>query len=74
VAIERARQHGHELEGASLASDSYFPFPDGPKLALEAGIKYLVQPGGAKRDRESIDVVNEAGAAMVFTHRRHYRH
>jgi phosphoribosylaminoimidazolecarboxamide formyltransferase/IMP cyclohydrolase len=74
VAIERARQHGHELEGASLASDGYFPFPDGPKLALESGIKHFIQPGGAKRDKESIDVVGEGGGAMVFTHRRHYRH
>jgi phosphoribosylaminoimidazolecarboxamide formyltransferase/IMP cyclohydrolase len=74
VAIERAREHGHDLAGASLASDALFPFPDGPKLALEAGIGYIVQPGGSKRDRESIDAVTEAGGAMVFTHRRHVKH
>jgi phosphoribosylaminoimidazolecarboxamide formyltransferase/IMP cyclohydrolase len=74
VAIDRARQHGHDLSGASLASDAFFPFSDVPKLALEAGITHIIQPGGSKRDRESIDAVNEAKAAMVFTHRRHYRH
>jgi phosphoribosylaminoimidazolecarboxamide formyltransferase/IMP cyclohydrolase len=74
VAIDRARQHGHDLTGASLASDAFFPFSDIPKLALEAGIKHIIQPGGSKRDRESIEAMNEAGAAMVFTHRRHYRH
>jgi phosphoribosylaminoimidazolecarboxamide formyltransferase/IMP cyclohydrolase len=74
VAVERARQHGHDLVGASLASDAYFPFSDGPKLALEAGITHIIQPGGSKRDRESIEAVREAGAAMVFTHRRHFRH
>ncbi len=74
VAIERARENGHDLSGAALASDSLFPFSDGPKLVLEAGIEYIVQPGGSKRDRESIEAVNEAGGAMVFTHRRHLRH
>jgi phosphoribosylaminoimidazolecarboxamide formyltransferase/IMP cyclohydrolase len=74
VAIERAREHGHDLTGASLASDALFPFSDGPKMALEAGIAYIIQPGGSKRDRESIEAVTEAGGAMVFTHRRHTRH
>jgi phosphoribosylaminoimidazolecarboxamide formyltransferase/IMP cyclohydrolase len=74
VAIERALQHGHDLNGASLASDGFFPFPDGPKLALEAGIKNIIEPGGSKRDREAIETVREAEASMVFTHRRHYRH
>ncbi len=74
VAIDRARQHGHDLKGAALASDALFPFDDGPRQALEAGIGYVVQPGGSKRDRELIEAVKEAGAAMVFTHRRHYKH
>ncbi|MGD0272712.1 MAG: bifunctional phosphoribosylaminoimidazolecarboxamide formyltransferase/IMP cyclohydrolase [Gaiellaceae bacterium] len=74
VAIERARQHGHDLSGASLASDGFFPFSDGPKLALEAGITNIIEPGGSKRDQEAIDTAREAGVSMVFTHRRHYRH
>jgi phosphoribosylaminoimidazolecarboxamide formyltransferase/IMP cyclohydrolase len=74
VAIERARQHGHDLSGASLASDGSFTFSDGPKLALEAGIRNIIEPGGTKRDREAIETMTEAGAALVFTHRRHFRH
>jgi phosphoribosylaminoimidazolecarboxamide formyltransferase/IMP cyclohydrolase len=74
IAVEKAREHGHELDGAVLASDAFFPFADGPQLALGAGIAVLVQPGGSKRDSEVVDAVSEAGAAMVFTHRRHFRH
>ena len=74
IAIEKARELGHELEGAALASDAFFPFPDGPQLALEAGVTAVIQPGGSKRDGEVIEAVSAAGAAMVFTHRRHFRH
>jgi phosphoribosylaminoimidazolecarboxamide formyltransferase / IMP cyclohydrolase len=74
IALEKAREHGHSLEGASLASDAFFPFPDGPQLALDAGVAAFVQPGGSKRDAEVIEVVESAGAAMVFTGRRHFRH
>jgi phosphoribosylaminoimidazolecarboxamide formyltransferase/IMP cyclohydrolase len=74
VAIERARENGHDLSGAALASDALFPTSDIPKLVLEAGITHIVQPGGSKRDRDSIEAVNEAGGAMVFTHRRHLKH
>jgi phosphoribosylaminoimidazolecarboxamide formyltransferase/IMP cyclohydrolase len=74
LALEKARERGHDLVGAVLASDGFFPFADGPALALEAGVRALVQPGGSKRDDEVIDVANRAGAAMVFTGRRHFRH
>jgi phosphoribosylaminoimidazolecarboxamide formyltransferase/IMP cyclohydrolase len=74
IAIEKARELGHPLEGAVLASDAFFPFADGPQLALDAGIAALVQPGGSKRDAEVIEAVSAAGAAMVFTGRRHFRH
>jgi phosphoribosylaminoimidazolecarboxamide formyltransferase/IMP cyclohydrolase len=57
-----------------LASDAFFPFADGPQIALDAGIAALVQPGGSKRDDEVVAAVNAAGAAMVFTGRRHFRH
>ena len=57
-----------------LASDAFFPFADGPALALEAGVTAIVQPGGSKRDDEVIAAVRDAGAAMVFTGRRHFRH
>ena len=74
IAVEKARALGHSLEGAVLASDAFFPFPDGPQLALDAGVDVLVQPGGSKRDEEVVETVSAAGAAMVFTHRRHFRH
>jgi phosphoribosylaminoimidazolecarboxamide formyltransferase/IMP cyclohydrolase len=74
IAIEKARELGHSLEGAVLASDAFFPFADGPQLAIEAGITALIQPGGSKRDGEVVGAVSAAGAAMVFTGRRHFRH
>ena len=74
IAVEKARELGHDLGGAVLASDAFFPFPDGPQIALEAGIAAIIQPGGSKRDAEVTAEVSEAGAAMVFTHRRHFRH
>ena len=74
LAIEKGRELGHDLREAVLASDAFFPFPDGPELALEAGVRAFIQPGGSKRDGEVIEAVSAAGAAMVFTHRRHFRH
>ena len=74
IAVEKAREHGHDLDGAVLASDAFFPFPDGPQLALDAGVKALIQPGGSRRDGEVVDAVAAAGAAMVLTGRRHFRH
>jgi phosphoribosylaminoimidazolecarboxamide formyltransferase/IMP cyclohydrolase len=74
IAIEKAAAYGHDLSGAALASDAFFPFADGPRLALDAGISAIVQPGGSKRDPEVIGAVDKAGGAMVFTGRRHFRH
>jgi phosphoribosylaminoimidazolecarboxamide formyltransferase/IMP cyclohydrolase len=74
IALEKAREQGHDLEGAVLASDAFFPFPDGPRLALDAGVAALVQPGGSRRDAEVIAAVEAAGAAMVLTGIRHFRH
>ncbi len=74
IAVDKARQHGHDISGAALASDAFFPFPDGPRVALEAGVELIIQPGGSKRDQDVIDAVERAGATMVFTHRRHFRH
>ncbi|HEY8645113.1 MAG TPA: bifunctional phosphoribosylaminoimidazolecarboxamide formyltransferase/IMP cyclohydrolase, partial [Gaiellaceae bacterium] len=64
----------HDLHGAVLASDAFFPFADGPQIALDAGIAAIIQPGGSKRDGEVIEAVERAGATMVFTGRRHFRH
>ena len=57
-----------------LASDAFFPFADGPQLALGAGVTGVIQPGGSKRDAEVIEAVERAGATMIFTNRRHFRH
>lgn len=74
IAVEKAREHGHSLDGAVLASDAFFPFADGPGIALDAGIRAFIQPGGSKRDDEVAAVARDAGAAMVLTGRRHFRH
>jgi len=74
IALDKAREHGHELAGAALASDAFFPFADGPELALGAGVTGIIQPGGSKRDAEVIDAVERERGTMVFTHRRHFRH
>ncbi|MGE5274670.1 MAG: bifunctional phosphoribosylaminoimidazolecarboxamide formyltransferase/IMP cyclohydrolase [Verrucomicrobiota bacterium] len=74
IAIEKALEHGHDLAGAVLASDAFFPFADGPALALEQGVSAIIQPGGSKRDADVVAAVEAAGAAMVFTGRRHFRH
>ncbi len=74
IAVEKAQALGHDLEGAVLASDAFFPFADGPALALDAGIATIIQPGGSKRDDEVTGAVAAAGRTMVLTHRRHFRH
>ncbi|MDX6582799.1 MAG: phosphoribosylaminoimidazolecarboxamide formyltransferase / cyclohydrolase [Solirubrobacterales bacterium] len=62
------------LAQSAVASDAFYPFPDGPQAAIAAGATALIQPGGSKRDGEVIAACDEAGAAMVFTGRRHFRH
>jgi phosphoribosylaminoimidazolecarboxamide formyltransferase/IMP cyclohydrolase len=75
IAVEKARAFQPELlAGAALASDAYFPFADGPQLGLEAGVTAVIQPGGSVRDEESVAAVDAAGATMVATGRRHFRH
>jgi phosphoribosylaminoimidazolecarboxamide formyltransferase/IMP cyclohydrolase len=74
IAVDKAREHGHDPAGSTLASDAFFPFADGPQLALDAGVTAIVQPGGSRRDAEVVEAVRAAGAAMVFTGRRHFRH
>ena len=74
LALDKAREHGHDVEGAVLASDAFFPFADGPQTALEAGVSGIIQPGGSIRDAEVVAAVQEAGGTMVFTRRRHFRH
>lgn len=79
-ATQQAIEHGKEalgedaLKGAVLASDAFFPFSDCVEEAAKAGVKAIIQPGGANRDQESIDMCNKFGITMVFTGMRHFRH
>jgi phosphoribosylaminoimidazolecarboxamide formyltransferase/IMP cyclohydrolase len=72
LAVEKAREGS--LAGSVLASDAFFPFADGPELAIEAGIVAVIQPGGSVRDDEVVAAAEAAGIAMVMTGRRHFRH
>jgi phosphoribosylaminoimidazolecarboxamide formyltransferase / IMP cyclohydrolase len=74
LAVEKAHDAERPLDGAVLASDAFFPFADGPQLAIDAGIRAIVQPGGSQRDPEVVAACDAAGIAMVFTSRRHFRH
>ena len=74
LAVDKARAAGIDLTGSALASDAFFPFADGPTVAIEAGTRAIIQPGGSQRDLEVIDACDAAGIAMVFTARRHFRH
>lgn len=67
-------QAGEKAKGAVLASDAFFPFPDGPEAALQAGVTAIIQPGGSKKDDEAVAIADQYGAAMVLTGRRHFRH
>jgi phosphoribosylaminoimidazolecarboxamide formyltransferase/IMP cyclohydrolase len=71
LALERA---GERAKGGVLASDAFFPFPDGPELAIRSGVTAIVQPGGSIRDKEVIEVADRHNVAMAFTGVRHLRH
>ncbi len=73
-AIEKAGRMGLELEGAVMASDAFFPFPDSIELAHRAGITSVIQPGGSIKDALSIDYCDAHGLSMVFTGHRHFKH
>ncbi len=71
IALKKA---GDKAAGSVLASDAFFPFADGPELALGAGITAIIEPGGSVRDDEVVEAVDRHGAAMVFTGMRHFKH
>ena len=73
-AIDKARRMGFDLEGAVMASDAFFPFPDCVEIAHKAGISAVVQPGGSINDKASIEYCNENNLAMVLSHTRHFKH
>ena len=73
-AIAKAKNFGFDLKDAVMASDAFFPFPDCVEIAELEGVKAVIQPGGSKRDQESIDCCNSKGMAMVTTGIRHFKH
>jgi len=73
-AIHKAQSFNFDLNGAVMASDAFFPFPDCVEIAKEAGVKAVVQPGGSIKDQLSIDYCNENGLSMVMTGNRHFKH
>ncbi len=73
-AIEKAKAFGFSLDGAVMASDAFFPFPDCVEIAGQAGIKAVIQPGGSIKDKDSIEYCDNHGIAMVFTGFRHFKH
>ena len=73
-AISKAESFGFDVNGAVMASDAFFPFPDCVEIAHEAGINAIVQPGGSIKDQDSIDACNQRDMAMVMTGFRHFRH
>jgi phosphoribosylaminoimidazolecarboxamide formyltransferase/IMP cyclohydrolase len=68
------RMAGDRARGSVLASDAYFPWPDGVERAVEAGVTAMIQPGGSIRDREAIEAADHGGVAMLFTGLRHFKH
>jgi phosphoribosylaminoimidazolecarboxamide formyltransferase / IMP cyclohydrolase len=74
LAVRKASEAQLSLAGSVVASDALFPFADGVEAALQAGATAIIQPGGSLRDEEVIAAADAAGAAMVFTGRRHFRH
>ena len=73
-AIEKAEKFGFDLNGASMASDAFFPFPDCVEIAHKKGINSIIQPGGSIKDNLSIDYCNENKIGMIFTGIRHFKH
>jgi phosphoribosylaminoimidazolecarboxamide formyltransferase/IMP cyclohydrolase len=74
LAVHKARQQGHDPAGAVLASDAFFPFPDGVEEAARAGVRAIIQPGGSVKDPEVIAAADQHDMAMVLTGTRQFRH
>ncbi|CQR62323.1 bifunctional phosphoribosylaminoimidazolecarboxamide formyltransferase/IMP cyclohydrolase [Streptomyces leeuwenhoekii] len=72
LAVERAGEE--RARGAFAASDAFFPFPDGPEILIEAGVRAIVQPGGSIRDEQVVEAAKKAGVTMYFTGTRHFFH
>ena len=73
-AIQKAKNFNFDLQGAVMASDAFFPFPDCVEIADTAGITAVIQPGGSIKDQLSIDYCDANNVSMVFTATRHFKH
>jgi phosphoribosylaminoimidazolecarboxamide formyltransferase/IMP cyclohydrolase len=73
-AIHKAKSFDFSLEGAAMASEAFFPFPDCVEIAFDSGIKAIVQPGGSIKDQDSIDFCNQHSMTMYCTGHRHFKH
>ena len=75
IAVEKAKKfQSRKVKGSIAASDAFFPFADGIKKLIKAGVKIVVQPGGSIRDQEIIEAANKAKIKMIFTGTRHFNH
>jgi phosphoribosylaminoimidazolecarboxamide formyltransferase/IMP cyclohydrolase len=74
IAVSKATEIGHDLNGSVAASDAFFPFPDGVEALCRAGVRAVIQPGGSIRDNEVVETCNQLDISMVMTRRRHFRH
>ena len=74
IALLKSERSGHDVRGAALLSDAFFPFPDSVELAAQAGIAAIAQPGGSVRDAESVAAADAAGMAMLLTGERCFLH
>ena len=76
IATWLAKENGHadELPGAVAASDAFFPFRDGPDILMDAGVTAMIQPGGSKRDADTVAACDQRNVAMIFTGTRHFKH
>jgi len=74
IAVRKAKEAGLSLEGAVMASDAFFPFPDALEVAVDAGIRAVIQPGGSIRDNKVIEAADERQVAMILTGQRHFKH
>lgn len=76
IALDLARLNGHadRLAGSVAGSDAFFPFPDGPELLIQAGVRAIIHPGGSKKDQDTIDLCDRHQVALVTTGQRHFKH
>lgn len=74
IAVAKAKEMGHQLDGSVAGSDAFFPFPDGVEALHAAGVRAVIQPGGSIRDNDVIATCDRLGVAMILTGRRHFRH